>query len=66
MQGEMIQQIVQYLRDNPDAAKRARDYVKTHPDDVKAAFREVAEKRGWDLSKIDTTQLKNEVTRIAA
>jgi uncharacterized protein (DUF362 family) len=66
MAGEMIQQIVEYLKANPDVAKRARDYVKTHPDDVRTALKEVAQKRGWDLSMIDTTALKNELTRIAA
>ena len=66
MAGEMIQQIVDYLKANPEMAKRAREYVQTHPDDVKTALKEVAEKRGWDLSKIDTTKLRSELTRIAA
>jgi len=66
MAGEMIQKIVEYLKANPDVARRARDYVKTHPDDVRTALKEVAEKRGWDLSMIDTNALKNELTRIAA
>jgi hypothetical protein len=66
MPGEVIQQIVDYLKANPDVAIKARDYVRTHPNDVKTALKEVAERRGWDLSKIDTTALKNEITKIAA
>ena len=66
MPGETIQQIMDYLKANPDVASRARDYVRSHPDDVKTALKDVAQKRGWDLSKIDTTALKNELTKIAA
>jgi tagatose-1,6-bisphosphate aldolase len=66
MAGETIQQIVDYLKANPDVAKKAKDYVKSHPDDVKAALKEVAEKRGWDLSKIDTAALKAEIGKMAA
>ena len=66
MAGEMIQNIVEYLKANPEAARKAREYVKTHPDDVKTALKEIAEKRGWDLSHIDTTALKNELSRLAA
>ena len=36
-----------------------------HPDDVKGALRAVAEERGWDLSKIDTTALKAEIGRLS-
>jgi len=66
MAGEMIQNIAAYLKANPEAAQRAREYVKAHPDDVKTALKEIAERRGWDLSQIDTTALKNELTRMAA
>jgi HD-GYP domain-containing protein (c-di-GMP phosphodiesterase class II) len=40
------------------------DYIRAHPDDVKAAVKEVAEQRGWDLSKIDTAALKTELGKI--
>lgn len=66
MTGATIQNIVDYLRANPDVAMRARDYIKAHPDDVKTALKEVAEKRGWDLSKIDTNALKAELFKLAA
>jgi hypothetical protein len=66
MAGEMIQNIAAYLKANPEAAQKAREYVKAHPDDVKTALKEIAERRGWDLSQIDTTALKNELTRMAA
>lgn len=66
MAGETIHQIVDYLKANPDVAKKAKDYVKAHPDDVKAALKEVAEKRGWDLSKIDAAALKAEIGKMAA
>ena len=66
MAGETLQNIMDYLKANPEVAKRARDYVRSHPDDVKSALREIAEKRGWDLSKIDTTALKTELSKIAA
>ena len=65
MAGE-IQKIVDYLKANPDVARKARDYVKAHPDDVKAALKEIAEQRGWDLSKIDATALKTELSKMAA
>ena len=66
MAGELIQSVIEYLKANPEAARKAREYVKTHPDDVKTALKEIAEKRGWDLSKIDTTMLKHEISKIAA
>ena len=66
MAGEMIHSIVEYLKANPEVARKAREYVKTHPDDIRTALKEVAERRGWDLSQIDTTTLKNELYKIAA
>jgi len=66
MAGEMIQNIVEYLKTHPEAARKVKEYVKTHPDDVRSAFKEIATMRGWDLSKIDTTALKNELGKIAA
>ncbi len=65
MAGE-IQQILDYLRENPDVAKKARDYVMTHPGQIKEALKEIAEKRGWDLSKIDLTALKAEFGKLMA
>ncbi len=62
---QTVQQVVEYLKANPEIAKKARDYVMAHPDDVKDALKEVAEERGWDLSKIDTAALKSELSRIA-
>ena len=66
MAGETIQQVVEYLKAHPDVAKKAKDYVRSHPDDVKTALKEIAEARGWDLSKIDTAALKNELGKMAA
>jgi hypothetical protein len=66
MPGETLQNIMDYLKANPDVARRARDYAKAHPDDVKMALKDIAEKRGWDLTKIDTTALKTELSKIAA
>ena len=66
MAGENIQQIVDYLKANPDVARKAKDYFMAHPDDVKAALKEVAERRGWDLSKIDTTALKAELGKLVS
>ena len=62
---ELVQQVVDYLKANPEVAQRAKEYVKTHPaDDVKAAFKEIAAERGWDLSNIDTALLKAELGKI--
>ena len=61
---ETVQQVVDYLREHPEVAQKARDYVKAHPDEVKAALKEVATERGWDLSKIDATLLKTEIGKI--
>jgi tagatose-1,6-bisphosphate aldolase len=60
-----VQQVVEFLRSHPEVAKRAADYIRAHPDDVKSALKEVADERGWDLSKIDTAQLKAEMSKIA-
>ena len=62
---QTVQQVVEFLKAHPEIARRARDYVMAHPDEVKEALKEVAEERGWDLSKIDTAALKSEITRIA-
>jgi hypothetical protein len=64
MMTQTVQQVVEYLKAHPDVARKAKDYIKAHPDDVKAAFREVAEERGWDLSGIDTNALKTELSKI--
>jgi len=61
---ETVQQVVEFLKANPEVARKAKEYVKSHPDEVKAALRDVAEKRGWDLSKIDATALKTELAKI--
>jgi hypothetical protein len=62
--GGIVQQIVEYLKANPEVAKKAMDYIRAHPDDVKAAVKEIAEKRGWDLSKIDTAALKTALGKL--
>jgi tagatose-1,6-bisphosphate aldolase len=64
MATQTVQQVVDYLKAHPDVAKKAKDYFKAHPEDVKAALKEVAEERGWDLSNIDTTALKAEIGKI--
>ena len=63
MTTQTVQQVVEFLRTHPDVARKAKDYIKAHPDDVRAAFREVAEERGWDLSGIDTNALKAELSK---
>jgi hypothetical protein len=45
-------------------AKKAKDYFKAHPEDAKAALKDLAEERGWDLSSIDTSALKAELGKI--
>jgi hypothetical protein len=54
-----------FLKSHPEAARKAADYLRAHPDEVKEALRDVADERGWDLSKIDTTELKAQITKIA-
>jgi len=61
---QTVQQVVDYLKAHPDVARKAREYIKAHPDEVKAALREVAEERGWDLSSIDVSALKAEISKI--
>ena len=65
MATQTVQQVVDYLKAHPDVAKKAMDYVKTHPGEVKEALKDLAQERGWDLSKIDTDALKAEFTKIA-
>ena len=62
---QTVQQVVDYLKSHPDIAKKAADYMRSHPDEVKEALRDVADERGWDLSSIDTTALKAEMSKIA-
>ena len=64
-QQQTVQQVVEFLRSHPDVARRAADYIRSHPNEVKEALRDVAEERGWDLSKIDTAALKAEMSKIA-
>ena len=61
---QTVQQVVEFLRAHPDVARKAKEYVKAHPDDVKAALKEVAEERGWDVSTIDLSALKAEISKI--
>jgi hypothetical protein len=61
---QTVQQVVEYLKSHPEVAKKAADYIKSHPDDVKAALKDVADERGWDLSKIDTAALKAEMGKL--
>jgi hypothetical protein len=64
MATETVQQVVDYLKAHPDIAQKAMDYVKSHPGDVKSALKDVAQERGWDLSKIDMTALTTELGKI--
>ena len=64
MATETVQQVVDYLKSHPDVAQRAMDYMKSHPGQLKEALKDVAKERGWDLSKIDTTQLTTEMGKL--
>ena len=64
-QQQTVQQVVDFLRSHPEAARRAADYLRAHPNEVKEALRDVADERGWDLSNIDTSELKAQITKIA-
>jgi len=61
---QTVQQVVEYLKAHPDVARKVKEYVKAHPDEVKAALKEVADERGWDLSAIDVSALKAEFSKI--
>jgi hypothetical protein len=61
---QTVQQVVDFLKSHPDVARKAADYIRSHPNEVKEALRDVADERGWDLSKIDTEQLRNEMSKI--
>lgn len=65
METQTVQQVVDYLRTHPDVARKAKDFIKAHPDDVRGALSQVAEERGWDLSKIDTNALKTEFAKLS-
>ena len=65
MEMQTVQQVVDYLKTHPDVAKKAKDFFRAHPDDIKGALQEVADERGWDLSKIDTAALKAEIGRLS-
>ena len=64
-QQQTVQQVMDFLRSHPEAARKAADYLRSHPDEVKEALRDVADERGWDPSKIDTSELKAQITKIA-
>jgi hypothetical protein len=61
---QTVQQVIDYLKAHPDVAKKAADFIKSHPDEVKAALQDVADERGWDLSKIDIGALKAEMGKL--
>ena len=65
METQSVQQVVDYLKTHPDVAKKARDFFMAHPDDVKGALKEIADERGWDLTKIDTAALKVEFGKLS-
>jgi hypothetical protein len=65
MEVQSVQQVVDYLKTHPDVAKKAKDFFMAHPDDVKGALRQIADERGWDLSKIDTNALKTELGKLS-
>ena len=65
MATQSIQQVVEYLKSHPEVAKKASEYIKSHPNEVKEALRDVARERGWDLSSVDASQLKSEISRLA-
>jgi hypothetical protein len=54
------QQVVHYLKAHPDVAKKAMDFVTSHPGDIKSAIEGLATERGWDLSQIDMPALAKE------
>lgn len=64
-QQQTVQQVMDFLRSHPEAARKAADYLRSHPNEVKEALRDVADERGWDLSSIDTNELKTQITKIA-
>ena len=35
METQTVQQVVEYLKTHPDVARKAMDFFKAHPDDVK-------------------------------
>ena len=63
MAAPTTQQVVDYLKSRPDLAK-AMEFVKSHPNDLKGALKDVASERGWDLSNIDTSALTKELGNI--
>ena len=65
MARETVQQVMDYLKSHPDEARRAKVYIKSHPDEAREAVRKLADERGWDLSGIDTNQLKTELGKLA-
>jgi hypothetical protein len=65
MATQTVQQVVDYLKTHPDVAKKAAEYIKTHPNEVKEALTDVAKERGWDLSNVDTAELKTELGKLA-
>jgi hypothetical protein len=64
METQTVQKIVDYLKTHPDVAMKAKEFFMAHPGDVKGALSQVAEERGWDLSKIDTKVLKAEIGKL--
>lgn len=65
MATQQVQQVIDYLKSHPEMAKRAAQFAKTNPDQMKEALRDAAQERGWDLSRIDMTELKSELSKLA-
>lgn len=65
MATQTVQQVMDYLKSHPEIAKKASQFAKTNPDQVKEALQDVARERGWDLSSIDTAELKSELSKLA-
>lgn len=61
---QTVQQVMEYLKTHPEVAQRAADFIRSHPDDVRGALKDIADERGWDLSKIDTGALKTELSKM--
>ena len=63
-QAVQVQEVVEYFKTHPEDVKRAKDSMMTHPGDFKAALKDIAAERNWDLTNIDNNALKMELGKL--
>jgi hypothetical protein len=59
-----VQMVLDYLKANPEYARKLKDYVTKYPDETKAALKQIADVNGWDLSNIDPAAVRAAIAKL--